>query len=358
MSIAVHRPSTDVRLDQVHYAIRAYFAERTHSASRYGPEFTELWRIATATVLGGKLVRPRLVMAVHSALTDDDGPAPSPVVNAAAAVELLHYSFLLHDDVIDGDLMRRGQLNLIGEVAAGLATTADRTAALHWATTSGILMGDLMLSGVYQLIAELDAPASVRSRLTRVLGEAIDETVAGEHADVGLAHGAIAPDLGTILAMEANKTATYTFCLPLAFGAILADADAATVRALTRAGRHLGLSFQLQDDLLSVFGEPSRHGKDEVSDLREGKMTALIAHARDTRQWRDIHPYLGRRDLTRMEVRRVRTLLEECGAKAEIERHIDEAMEGFAVAVGDAAVPERAREDLSALAASLRGRSA
>ena len=98
MSIATER-RTDVRLDQVHHAIRAYCAERTHSASRYGPEFTELWRIATETVLGGKLVRPRLVLAGHAALTEDDGPTPQTVVNAAAAVELLHYAFVLHDDV-------------------------------------------------------------------------------------------------------------------------------------------------------------------------------------------------------------------------------------------------------------------
>jgi len=355
MSIAVERP-TDVRLDQVHHAIGAYFAERTHSATRYGPEFTELWRIATDTVLGGKFVRPRLVLAIHSALTEDDGLAPQTVVNASAAVELLHYAFVLHDDVIDGDLLRRGRPNLIGTVAN--STPASGDVALHWATTSGILMGDLMLSGVYQLIAELDAPAAVRSRLTRVLGEAIDETVAGEHADVGLSHGAVAPDLGTILAMSANKTATYTFCLPLAFGAILADADPATVRALTKAGRHLGFAFQLQDDVLSVFGDPARHGKDAASDLREGKVTAIIAHARGTRQWRQIEPFLGRRDLTPAEVARVCALLEACGARAAAERLIDEAMEAFRVAIADPAVPERAREDLGALAASLRGRTA
>ncbi|MCR6712073.1 MAG: polyprenyl synthetase family protein [Demequina sp.] len=355
MSIAIER-RTDVRLDQVHHAIRAYCAERTHSASRYGPEFTELWRIATETVLGGKLVRPRLVLAVHAALTEADGPAPQTVVNAAAAVELLHYAFVLHDDVIDGDLIRRGRPNLIGTVANSAPTSGD--VALHWATTSGILMGDLMLSGVYQLIAELDAPASVRSRLTRVLGEAIDETVAGEHADVGLSHGVIAPDLGTILAMSANKTATYTFCLPLAFGAILADADAATVRALTRAGRHLGSAFQLQDDLLSVFGDPAWHGKDAASDLREGKMTAIIAHARGTRQWRHIEPFLGRRNLTAPEVARVCGLLESCGARASAERLIGESMDAFRAAIADPAVPARAREDLGALAASLRGRAA
>jgi geranylgeranyl diphosphate synthase type II len=355
VSIAVHRPTTDVRVNQVHHAILGYFAERTHSATRYGPEFTELWRLATDTVLGGKLVRPRLVLAVHAALTGDDGPAPQTVVNAAAAVELLHYAFVLHDDVIDGDLVRRGRPNLIATVANSTPARAD--VALHWATTSGILMGDLMLSGVYQLIAELDAPASVRSRLTRVLGEAIDETVAGEHADVGLSNGAIAGDLQEILAMSANKTATYTFCLPLAFGAILADADAATVRALTKAGRHLGLAFQLQDDLLSVFGDPAQHGKDPASDLREGKVTAIIAHARGTNQWRRIEPFLGRRDLTPTEVARVCGLLDACGAREAVERLIDEAMGDFRAAIADPAVPARAREDLASLAVSLDGRA-
>jgi len=356
MTIAIHR--TDTRSQQVHDAIDAYFAERARDASRYGPEFAELWRIAASTVLGGKFVRPDLLMATHGALTGTHAAASPAVVDAAAALELLHYAFVLHDDVIDGDLVRRGRPNLIAAVSASAPRRTEPAAALHWGTASGILMGDLLLSGVYQLLAGLDAPAATRARLARVLGDAIHETVAGEHADVGLAHGVIAPDLGTILAMAANKTATYTFCLPLAFGGILADADEATVRALTKAGRHLGLAFQLQDDLLSVFGDPATHGKDSASDLREGKMTAIIAHARASSLWPEIQPYVGRRGMSSRDVANVRGLLDKCGARAGVERQVDESLAAFRAAIDDAAVPQPVRDEVSSLAELLRGRTA
>jgi geranylgeranyl diphosphate synthase type II len=267
MTIAID--ARDVRTAQVHDAIDGFFAERARVAARYGPDYARLWRTAAQTVRGGKFVRPELLLVTHAAIAPNAVRADAAVIEAAAAVELLHYAFVLHDDVIDGDVLRRGQPNLQGAVAAAANSSVGPARATHWGATSGILMGDLMLSGVYQLVAGLEVAAGTRSRLLEVLGETIDETVAGEHADVGLAHGIIAPDLGTILAMCANKTATYTFGLPLAFAAILADAPAAVVRSLTRAGRHLGLAFQLQDDLLSVFGDPARHGKDAGSDLRE-----------------------------------------------------------------------------------------
>ncbi len=89
---------------------------------------------------------------------------------------------------------------------------------MHWGTSSAILMGDLMLSGVYQSFARLDVPATMRERIFDLLGHTIDETVAGEFADVGLGDGCLEPELGTILEMSANKTATYTFELPTADG--------------------------------------------------------------------------------------------------------------------------------------------
>jgi geranylgeranyl diphosphate synthase type II len=343
----------------VRHTITAYFASNRLAAARYGPEYAGLWATAADTVLGGKLVRPSLVLSTHSALAGAPLGAQPPrsVVEAAAAVELLHYAFVLHDDVIDGDVLRRGRPNLQGAVTTAASHSVGPSHAAHWGTTSAILMGDLMLSGVYQLIAALDVPASARSRLTQELGDAIYETVAGEHADVGLSHGLVAPDLGTILAMAANKTATYTFGLPLAFAAILADADASCVRALTRAGRHLGLAFQLQDDLLSVFGDPRRHGKDAGSDLRERKVTAIIAHARRTPQWRFIEPLLGR-ELTPSELHRACALLEECGARAAVERHVKESLAAFTASLSDDAVPARVRHELGRVAGELKGRAA
>jgi geranylgeranyl diphosphate synthase type II len=256
------------------------------------------------------------------------------VVQAAVAVELLHYAFVLHDDVIDGDLVRRGRPNLVAAVAAEHPQHGSQAAA-HWGNTAAILMGDLFLSGVYQTIARLDVGPEARERLFAIVDHTIGETVAGEFVDVGLADGAIAPELATIVDMSANKTSAYSFELPLRAAAVLTGVGRAAEDELAAVGRHVGLAFQLQDDLLSVFGDPARHGKDPHSDLREGKETALMAYARMTHAWVDIEPHIGRDDLSDRDAATVRALLEECGARRFVEGLVDDSLGAFRDGCGD-----------------------
>ena len=307
---------------RVEAVIDEVFRVKMRGARAYGQEATDLWRTASETVRGGKLVRPRLLLAAYRELAGMPH-TPRSVIQAAAAVELLHYAFILHDDVIDGDTVRRGRPNLIGAIAAD-AAPARR--ALHRGTTAAILMGDLVLSAAYQLLARLDVPERAPVRVFDVVDHTIDQTVAGEWADVTFAHGMEPPTLNAILEMSANKTACYTFELPLRLAAVLADAALPTENALATAGRYLGIAFQLDDDLLCAFGDPAEHGKDPLSDLREGKQTPIIAFARTTSEWRLITDRVGRSDLTPEEADRVREVLVACGAKDYVESLRDDAI--------------------------------
>ena len=118
--------------------------------------------------------------------------------------------------------------------------------------------------------------------------------------------------------MEEQKTSAYSFALPLQAGAVLAGADDATVVRLGEAGRVLGIAFQLVDDLLGVFGDPARTGKSATSDLRAGKQTPLLAHARSTAEWERIRTYVGR-DLADDELAEVRGLLTTSGSRRFVE---------------------------------------
>ncbi|WP_422757874.1 polyprenyl synthetase family protein [Paenarthrobacter sp. C1] len=366
--------------------------KRAAAATTYGPHFTRLWELAGHNVLGGKFVRPLLLMETYDALRGrgTDGTAPhgtsqpctnqpqaSPpdtghretAISIAAAIELLHYSFLLHDDVIDGDLVRRGHPNLIGSLLAEAKSLSEtqslpRTNSgegaregsdLHWAQTGGILMGDMLLAATHQAFARADLPHALRLRLLDLLEHTINETVAGEQLDVGLGDGIIDPHLETILVMCGYKTATYTFELPLRAAAALAGADFAVENALATAGRHLGLAFQLQDDLLSTFGDPRRHGKDPFSDLREGKETAIIAHARTTAAWPDIEPFFGRPELNGSECEYVRRHLADCGAETFVNGLIEEQMRAFNELL-TSTIPQGVCNVLLDLAGQLEGR--
>ena len=358
MSATTTEEDLGTRIEEV---LRDRFAERRAAAARYGSEFADLWETAAEHALGGKLIRPRLLLDLVHALT----PAPLTAdesrraVDIAAHVELLHFAFLLHDDVIDGDLIRRTGPNLIGALAAR-RTGDSAEPALHWARSSAILLGDLLLSSAVLGFARADVPPRTRERLLSLLEQTIFETVAGEHADVALSDGIIAPDLRTILATSAYKTSTYSFVLPLQAAAVLTGSSAATEERLASIGRHLGLAYQLQDDLLSVFGDPHEHGKDAFSDLREGKETAIIAYARMTSHWAGIELHFGRADLTPTDGAVARDRLRACGSedfvRGLVQEHLDAVSTELIAAESGGALPPTAGRAIRALASRVEGR--
>lgn len=372
--------------------LAAVFRVRADAANAYGSQFVRLWTLAGESVLGGKMLRPFLFLDVYAELlrATDASPKKSgaetppllstgdgasdcvSIVSIAASIELLHYSFLLHDDVIDGDLTRRGKPNLIGALLAESAAETrdpeftsparDATrdeAILHWSRSGGILMGDLLLASTHQTFARAQLSHATRVRLLDLLDHTITESVAGEQLDVGLGDGMISPDLATILSMSASKTATYTFELPLRAAAILAGQGPRMENALAAAGRHLGLAFQLQDDLLSTFGDPALHGKDTFSDLREGKQTALIAFARMTSAWPSIEPLFGQASLSVEDGARVQQLLSDCGAEDFMRGLVDEQLRAFSevLANSPAQISAGVQRILLQLAGRLEGRN-
>ncbi|WEK60455.1 MAG: polyprenyl synthetase family protein [Candidatus Microbacterium colombiense] len=322
---------------RIEEALRQRFAERGAAAEAYGPEFTSLWHTAADHALGGKLIRPRLLLDFRLALAPAGLTASEAerAVDVAAHVELLHYAFLLHDDVIDGDLIRRRRPNLIGDLADRRPGLPD-DAELHWARSSAILMGDLLLAAAVLGFARADVAPETRERLLAMMEQTILETVAGEHTDVGLSDGIIPPDLRTILSMSAYKTATYSFVLPLRAAAVLAGAPTQAEEQLAAIGRHLGLAYQLQDDLLSVFGDAQEHGKDAYSDLREGKETAIIAYARMTGHWPSIELHFGSAELSVQQCADIRDRLSESGAEQFARSLVEEQLGAVSTVLGEA----------------------
>jgi len=146
----------------------------------------------------------------------------------------------------------------------------------------------------------------------------VHTTAAGELADVRLSLGVGTASLAESLSMAEQKTSAYSFALPLQAGALLAGAHEETVARLGEAGRALGIAFPLVDDLLGVFGDPTRTGKSATSDLRARKQTPLLAHARTTPEWERIRRYVGR-DLDHDELDETRRLLTTSGSRRFVE---------------------------------------
>lgn len=343
--------------DEIQATISSILTTRTAAAHLHGADFSALWKTTVECVSGGKLLRPRILVGAFDAFCADAQPGlqtRESVLQMAAALEILHFSFLLHDDIIDDDLMRRGEANLMGRLLVEARTSpwpvvvGDELPArrLHWARNAGLLVGDLMLTLAHQLFARVQVDRPSRLRILDLLDATVTETVAGEYCDVSLADGYLGSDPDLVLKMTCMKTAAYTFELPLRLAAVLAGAQRSAEDQLGQVGRRLGVAFQLQDDLRSAFETSNVHGKDDHSDFREGKETALIAYARSTSAWEQLRPLLGTQDFLPSSAPTIQCLLTECGARKFVESKVADQVEAAMQVLmdGDGELPTAVRD--------------
>ncbi|TFC28458.1 polyprenyl synthetase family protein [Cryobacterium sp. TMT1-3] len=325
-----------------------FFAAARLRASDYGEHYVALWDSLEQASSGGKRVRPALVLAAYSGFGGRDQSLVAPV---AVSFELLHTAFVIHDDVIDRDLARRGVANIAGRFNdRALAHGAAADQAGVWAAAAAILAGDLALSEAHRALAKLPVDVRTRLRLLDLLDRAVFVSAAGELADVTNSSARHPLTVAEVITTLENKTAVYSFEAPLQAGAVLAGASAEAIRLLGRFGRLVGVAFQLTDDLLGVFGDPVKTGKSVKADLREGKQTAMIAHAGGTETWSLIAPYLGKIDLSDEEAERAREHLRACGAKAAAEGLAYDHSRLAIEALDSAVIPAELRARLTELA--------
>lgn len=305
---------------------------------------------------GGKRFRPTLVVAAYETL--GPGPDVAAVYPVAAAFELLHTAFVVHDDVIDHDVQRRGVLNIGGEFRARARSRgADAAGANLLGDAAAILAGDLLLHEAVRLVASAEVPSQTRAELLGLIEDAVVVSAAGELADV---ENAVVADDGVpsdaILVATANKTAVYSFSAPLEAGAVLAGAPTDARLALRRFGQRLGLAFQLVDDLIGAFGPADVAGRGEGGDLREAKRTPLIALARESERWPEVSSALARAHTGPVAVRAAQQALAASGARDRLEHLVGETLEEARGLVVDSLLPDANRAMLLDLVEAVRER--
>ncbi|MER7372095.1 family 2 encapsulin nanocompartment cargo protein polyprenyl transferase [Streptomyces lanatus] len=207
----------------------------------------------------GKAIRPALVLTAAAAL---GGPAARAAsVAAAVAVELVHNFTLLHDDVMDQDTTRRHR----------------PTAWTVFGEADAILAGDALQALALRLLAQDPHPASAAAAAR--LADCVVELCAGQQADTALEkRGPDEVGLDEVLAMAEAKTGALLGCA-CALGALYAGASQEHVVALDAFGREAGLAFQLIDDVIGIWGDPSRTGKPAGADLAARKKSLPVVAA-------------------------------------------------------------------------------
>ncbi len=216
--------------------------------------------IEDLTLRGGKRLRPYL--AWRAALCIRDEAEVSGLLPACAALELLQSYLLIHDDIMDGDDVRRGGPTVHRLLAGGEPRRGEMLA---------ILAGDLAATLARKALQFAGVPDERRLRALDELTLMEWEVIQGQTLDL-----TGSPDVQT---MHDLKTGSYTTRGPVRFGAALAGAGEAQVETLVAFATPLGLAFQLRDDLLDMTGDPDRTGKAVGIDLREGRVSAVIDEA-------------------------------------------------------------------------------
>lgn len=339
-------------VDAVEVVLTEFFEERIRRATPLAEHYTILWRRLARSSEGGKRLRPRLLLDTHAAF---GGTHPEDAVAAAAAFELLHTALLLHDDVIDRDLSRRGRPNVSAESARdALELGLPAQAAAAWGEASGILGGDLLLSAAHTLAARVRP--DVRTPLADILDESLYRAAAGEQDDVAYGLGTAQATPEGVVRMMENKTAGYSFAAPLRAGAALAEAESEVAADLERVGLALGVLYQLRDDLLGVFGDPRRTGKSASSDLRQGKRTLLVAYAEGQPAWTAVRHLWGDPQLDEAGADRLRRALVISGARDETVHLVDVMRREAVATIGESVLPTGLRRELTDLANSLAER--
>lgn len=272
--------------------------------------------------LGGKRVRPLMVLLGYQLLKDDFQAA----LPLAHAVEVFHNFTLMHDDIMDQAEVRRGQ----------------PTVHVKWNENVGILSGDLMLVQSFRILSELNTTPKVRERLIREFGLMAEEVCVGQQMDMNFESREQVEEDEYIEMIRLKTSVLLAYSLKA--GAVLAGASDKDSDTLYSYGLNIGLAFQIRDDYLDTFGDAASFGKKIGGDILENKKTLLWIEANkraSDEQRKILHAWFGRNDQPEQKIKEVTQLF----ADLDVDQFAKNKMEQYF---------QRAETDLSRLDANIR----
>lgn len=308
---------------QVDQSVATWLGGQLASERALGPDVARVVdALLSLGTRGGKRIRAVLLSLAYEG-TGGEGGA-SRVVNAAVAIELLQVYMLVHDDWMDGDLVRRG-----GPSVHKMLGDAFDSVPLGNATA--VLAGDFASALAQEAMLAVDVNPALLLNATRRFARIQHDVVLGQVMDVCSEVRPLADLLVSYVEqMHAKKTGAYTVGGPLAIGALLAGATPSQVAAFDAFAAPLGVAFQLRDDLLGTFGAPESTGKPRFGDLRQGKRTSLVAaflaNASEVERTL-LTAVLGHPNADEAACEKLAAAIESSGARARVEARVTELLD-------------------------------
>ncbi len=262
----------------------------------------------------GKRIRPALMYYTYIAL---GGKNVKQAMQAAMATEFMHTFLIIHDDIIDRDNLRRGNpsVHYFYRRSAEGKFTAE-SGAIHYGNSQAISVGNMAFSFANEVIAESGLEEPIKGKLFKKISNIIFNTTIGEFYDVSAVLEKNISEKNVLIILE-YKTARYTVEGPIHLGAILAGADKKTMKGLSNYSIPLGIAYQIQDDILGIFGSEKQTGKPVGADIKEGKKTLLIAKALEfgnTKQKEEINSALGNQKISNGKIEKICRIVKQTGS--------------------------------------------
>ncbi len=287
--------------------------------SSFYAEQKQLCKEAKDSLLAnGKRIRPFLVHIGANAY-NKTFYYKTKAIKVGIALEAIHSALLIQDDIIDNSLVRRGRV-------ATYKYFSEVYSNRHIGESFAVLVADLLYNfSMYQLsyAGPNFVEVFVKHINNTVLGQASDilNNIKFVNADNNNLNKELIQEqdlLDKVLHVYKYKTAFYTFVLPLELGFMIAKKR--LPRKIKKYGYYSGVAYQIIDDILGAFGDPSKTGKDNVSDFKEGKTTILVAYALGAKsalnstQKQELINLLGNNNLKKSQADTIRSLLQDSGA--------------------------------------------
>lgn len=348
-------------IDRVVTLLGQFTQQRAAAAQHLNSSLSNLWEHVETIATSGKHYRARLVLAAAGLDPEASCDKELPAHQVAAAFDLLHGAFLVHDDVIDDDDLRHGTQS-VHAAAPGIfdrevAAPAPQTPRFdrHAGNSFAIVVGDALISGAYRLIADCGVDDSITLRIIRLFDEIIQETVSGEILDIEYANvGSGAITSQDVETASAAKTAAYSFIGPMLAGTMLIGAPETRRTKITSIGRNLGFCYQLLDDLDGIYGSTDLTGKVECGDFLENRSTTLLSAAQRSPLWAEIRQIRGG---DAADFARIRALIAQTGAPHEVASRAEQIAQSARKTAENWTIPTL-RAEVSALCEILQGRAA
>ncbi len=292
-----------------------FFKEKIEYASRFGTEIKEaVEHLREYTLRGGKRLRAILMIKGYGLLKEEN----EEIVKASSSLELIQSYLLIHDDIMDESELRRNGPTYHKIYEKKFKNKLGNYSA-RFGENMAIIAGDLADAYAKEILLKSNFPEDLKNKAVKKLTEIIEHTGYGQILDI---FSSVREDFGVedLLKVHKLKTAIYTIDGPLQIGAILAGGDEDYLRKISDYAIPVGIAFQIQDDILGLFGEEDVIGKPVSSDLEEGKKTLHILYAMENEEHREyIMSVLGKKNISREELNKVREIVRESGALARAE---------------------------------------